>query len=167
MEEQEEKQQREAEGKQAGARGGARRREAGGKQVSEEDEQLERGVWREAEEVEADEQLERGARRSDPKSLSELWKEYEFGIDGRKPAKNFTAQERNVTAGGTKQKYYRRNHVWKIIKRLINSGHNHHMACNKIHQVYGHDLSVTKIIAALIRDKHRYTPFDCHPNLRV
>ncbi|EJK52776.1 hypothetical protein THAOC_27919 [Thalassiosira oceanica] len=101
--------------------------------------------------------------------LAEMIKDVKlFEVRGEGSESKAKRQERNVTAaGGTKQKYYRCNHVWKIIKRLINSGHNHHMACNKIHQVYGHDLSVTKIIAALIREKHRYMPFDCHPNLRV
>ena len=103
---------------------------------------------------------------NNPGSLCELWREYEFGIDGRKPAKEFTRQERNVTLGGTKQKYYRRSHLWRMVEKLIRKGHDHQMACLKIRQVYGHDVSVTQILSGLIKDKTRYIPFDCHPNLR-
>ena len=41
---------------------------------------------------------------NNPKSLVELWREYQFGIDGRKAAQNFTTAERNRRTGGIKQK---------------------------------------------------------------
>ena len=40
-----------------------------------------------------------------PRSLHELWKEYEFGSGGFKAAKDFTERER----GADKSKYYSRN----------------------------------------------------------
>ena len=103
---------------------------------------------------------------NNPRSLCDLWREYEFGINGRKPAKEFTMQERNVTLGGTKQKWYRRSHFWRVMERLIRKGHDYQMAILKIRQVYGQGVSVTKILNGLIRDKMKYIPFDCHPNLR-
>ncbi len=49
-----------------------------------------------------------------PKTLMELWREYKFGIEGRKPAEQFTTAERNNRVGGINQKYYRRNVVWAV-----------------------------------------------------
>jgi hypothetical protein len=46
--------------------------------------------------------------------------EYKFGIDGNKPAEQFTSKERNNVAGGIKQRYYCRRVVWNCIERLIN-----------------------------------------------
>ena len=40
-----------------------------------------------------------------PKTLNDLWAEYEFGVGGYKPAKLYTAQER----GAVKDLYYRGN----------------------------------------------------------
>jgi hypothetical protein len=46
-----------------------------------------------------------------PRTLAELWEEYQFGIGGRKPAKDFEAHERGNETNGVKQKYYRRKLV--------------------------------------------------------
>ena len=40
-----------------------------------------------------------------PRTLAELWDEYQFGIGGRKPAKDWEAFERVNTRHGIKQKY--------------------------------------------------------------
>ncbi len=53
-----------------------------------------------------------------PKTLYDLWKEYEFGFRGCKPAKDWTAAE----WGRDKFKYYQRNVVWKMISELIRGG---------------------------------------------
>ena len=103
---------------------------------------------------------------NNPKSLPELWNEFKFGIDGKKPAQQFTTQERNVRAGGVKQKYYRRNHVWQAIDRLVRSGDSIQMAFLKIHQVYGHSSSVSTIVKGIIKDKQQYrVSGGIHPNL--
>ena len=99
-----------------------------------------------------------------PRSLRELWQEYQFGISGRKPASQFTPAERNNRAHGLKQKYYRRRHVWDTIKRLVANGHTVDAAIGKIRDVYGHSVSVTRIIDGIIRDKKRYAG-GIHPNL--
>ena len=48
-----------------------------------------------------------------PRSLFELWQEYEFGLQGWKAAKRFTSRER----GRVKYKYHRRKVVWDTILR--------------------------------------------------
>ena len=47
-----------------------------------------------------------------PNSLHELWLEFQFGIGGRKAAKDFTPNERG---GATKYKYFKRNFFWDLI----------------------------------------------------
>ena len=97
-----------------------------------------------------------------PRTLMELWREYKHGIDGRKPAEQFTMTERNSRVGGVKQKWYRRNVVWQCMDRLVRGGDTAQVASNKIHQAYGYNLSVTEIINHMIRDKRT----GGHPNLR-
>ena len=57
-----------------------------------------------------------------PRSLFELWQEYEFGLQGQKAAKRFTSRER----GRVKYKYHRRKVVWDMILRLLCRGHSIH-----------------------------------------
>lgn len=97
-----------------------------------------------------------------PRTLLELWREYKHGLDGRKPAEQFTMAERNSRVGGVKQKWYRRNVVWQCIERLVRGGDTAQVAVNKIHQAYGYNLSITEIINLMIRDKRT----GGHPNLR-
>ena len=97
-----------------------------------------------------------------PRSLLELWHEYKHGLDGRKPAEQFSTIERNIRVGGLKQKYYRRNVVWKCMERLVRNGHTPEVAADKIHEAYGFRLGVTQIINAMIRDRRN----GGHPNLR-
>ena len=51
-----------------------------------------------------------------PKDLFILWKEYEFGLEGRKPAKLFTSVEKGMVSSV----YSKRHKVWKLIQDLIN-----------------------------------------------
>mgnify|MGYP003512971962 FL=1 len=46
-----------------------------------------------------------------PRTLYDLWQEYQYGLGGRKPAKYFTPTER----GKVKHKYSRRKVVWETI----------------------------------------------------
>ena len=100
---------------------------------------------------------------NNPRTLLMLWAEYKHGIDGRKPAERFTREERNVRAN--KQKYYRRNHVWETIARLVRGGLTAEVAIERIYSVYGYDSSTTKIMTGMVRDKKRH-PGGLHPNLR-
>jgi len=97
-----------------------------------------------------------------PRSLMQLWAEFKFGINGRKPAESFTIAERNVKS--VKQKYWRRNLIWKAIGRLVRGGMSAERAMARIREVYGERTGVTKIMQLMIRDKTRY-PAKVHPRL--
>jgi hypothetical protein len=84
-----------------------------------------------------------------PRSLHELWKEYQVGTGGYKAAKDFTAQER----GADKSKYYRRNVFWTKVHELILAGYSSDQACDLIYRCYGRGCSVTNIINKMIADK--------------
>eukprot|EP00957_Ditylum_brightwellii_P186764 14221365-Ditylum_brightwellii.AAC.1 len=73
-----------------------------------------------------------------------LWHEYEFGIGGQKPAKDFTPVEH----GKVKAAFSKRRLVWETIERMVRAGHNAQMAVDKIYDVYFH-LFVTEITKKL------------------
>jgi hypothetical protein len=81
-----------------------------------------------------------------PNSLRQIYDEFEFGIGGRKPAKDFTVHERNDRANGTKQKWYRREIVYWMISELTNRGYTVEAAIHKILQAIGPNWSITAII---------------------
>jgi len=56
-----------------------------------------------------------------PRSIQLLWIEYKVGLNGRKPAQQFTSAEKNVNKAMA-QKYSRRNNVWLCIQRIANAG---------------------------------------------
>jgi len=69
-----------------------------------------------------------------PRSLYMLWQEYEFGVGGRKAAKEFSAAER----GRVKYMYYsKRKNVCDDISRLIWQGWLANAAIDRICDVYG------------------------------
>jgi hypothetical protein len=96
-----------------------------------------------------------------PRSLRELWLEYKFGIDGRKPAEQFTTREKNAS-NRMKQMYYRRNAFWQCMAKLIRGGATVEMATMRIRQCYGQHVSVTQIINKMIADRKN----GGHPNLQ-
>jgi hypothetical protein len=86
--------------------------------------------------------------------LAELWEEYQFGIGGKKPAKDWSSTERGNTMHGIKQKYYRRKMVWLSIQKLMERGNSRDAAINKIRQAYGWRCSVTQTINFIIANHH-------------
>ena len=98
-----------------------------------------------------------------PRTLAQLWEEYQFGIGGRKPAKDFTREERGRRIHGTKQKYYRRKFVWWTVEELIRRGDTRNSAINKIRSAFGWRCSVTQIINFLIHSHQDGRTG--HPNL--
>ena len=100
---------------------------------------------------------------SNLRTLRALWNEYKFGIDGRKPAEHFSVQER-TSSNSLKQKYWRRNHIWKTIARLVRGGHSVDRAIVLIQNAYGFKTSVSKIIELMIRDR-RTLPGGSHTGL--
>jgi Transcriptional activator of glycolytic enzymes len=95
-----------------------------------------------------------------PKTLFDLWMEYQHGIGGRKPAKDFTPTERHRC----KKTYSRRKAVWDILDHLLRSRPNStiNSAIDAVLAVYGRRLPVTSIIDGLVKDRRT----GGHPNLR-
>jgi hypothetical protein len=78
-------------------------------------------------------------------------------LNGNKPARLFTKHERNANRS-VKQMYWERNHVWRIMDRLVQrQGDAVAVAAHKTRQAYG-DHSITKTIKAIRLNPH-------HPNL--
>jgi hypothetical protein len=93
-----------------------------------------------------------------PKDLFILWKEYEFGLEGRKPAKLFTSVEKGMVSSV----YSKRHKVWKLIQDLINKrNEDSRVVIDSIYAAYG-NVSVTKIFKNIQRDEKT----GGHPNLR-
>ena len=89
-----------------------------------------------------------------PGNLYVLWQEWYFGIDGRKPAKDFSLRERG---GKHKVIYCNRKKFWLLVEHLILSGCSADDACKKIYDAYGHLTSVTKILQQIAKDKGNKT----------
>ena len=102
------------------------------------------------------------------RDLMVLWNEWEFGIGGRKAAKDWTAQERG--GGGdkkVKQMYHRRKNIWRVQLLLVNKGRSIHSANALIERTYGPQLSLTGISQAIAQDRQRYKDEGgLHPNFR-
>ena len=94
-----------------------------------------------------------------PKSLYDLWQEYQFGLNGEKAAKDFSSRER----GKNKSMYCRRKVFWDVISTLIRAGFTSDTAIDKVYQVYGRGTSVTSILVMMVRDRKN----GGNPNLRV
>jgi hypothetical protein len=84
-----------------------------------------------------------------PRTLYDLWVEYQTGIGGRKAARNFTARERRAD----KYRYYRRMHVWDIVANLVNAGFQARVVVDRIYGHYGANKPVTRIIKDIMQDK--------------
>ncbi len=83
-----------------------------------------------------------------PKDLWTLWKEFEFGIDGGKAAKDYTSHER----GANKCLYSVRKVFWDIVKKMISNGYTSDSAIDRIYLVYGRGKSNSNIIKELRTD---------------
>jgi Transcriptional activator of glycolytic enzymes len=97
-----------------------------------------------------------------PKTLHELYTEWQYGIGGRKAARLWNSRERSRRADGIKQKFYRRSVVWKTLNRLVNKGYHVQEAIHMIKDAYGHNCTVSQYINKIIRDRQN----GGHPNLR-
>ena len=96
-----------------------------------------------------------------PKTLYVLWEEYEFGIDGSKPAKYYDAKDRGNKH--VKDRYVRRKVVWDCIQRQIDKGMSSDVAIERIYAVYGGTkVGVTAIINQMRIDRRNKT---FHPDL--
>ena len=84
--------------------------------------------------------------------------EYISGVGGRKPAQQFTWEERGLW--GVNQNYYFWKPFWMRMQRLIDKGCTEAVALNKIQPVYDRFGSITNILRKLVKDEqnegHRY-----------
>ena len=85
-----------------------------------------------------------------PRDLYQLWNEYTQGLNGNKPASQFTARER----GRWKHKYTRRRVFWEWMGKMIAAGHTVNVSIDRLYQVYGRDKCVTEILNALRKDRN-------------
>jgi hypothetical protein len=86
-----------------------------------------------------------------PRDLWVLWKEWEQGLGGGKPAKAFTHAER----GANKFSFSRRKVFWDTVDGMVRRGQLLDVAIDNIYRVYGWNNSVTKILNEMKRDRHR------------
>ena len=86
---------------------------------------------------------------SAPRTLYDLWVEYQTGIGGRKPARDLTARERSAD----KYRFYRWKQVWDIVANLVNAGVQARVAIDRIYGHYGANKPVTRIIKEIMEDK--------------
>jgi len=93
-----------------------------------------------------------------------MWREYTFGLAGRKPARLFTTAERNRKE--IRQKYYRRNVIWQCMDRLVRAGRTPERAADELYRIYGHKTPVTRISELIVQDKKRFDG-GYHPNLGI
>lgn len=84
-----------------------------------------------------------------PRDLHALWREYDFGIEGNKAAKWFSATER----GKVKYIYTRRKIVWDQVTSLMRAGYTAQTAVNRIYEVHGRHKSVTWIINQMRKNR--------------
>ena len=94
-----------------------------------------------------------------PKDLFLLWKEYQFGLEGNKPARDFSPDERGKDA----YTYCFRKNFWEVVATMIRSGETSDTAIDRIYVVYGRNKCVSDILREMRKDKKR----GGHPSLRV
>ena len=86
-----------------------------------------------------------------PRNLYILWHEFEFVVEGTKPAKFFTPRERGVN----KFSYSRRKIFWDLIVALTRRGLTSDAAIDKVYQVYGRGQTVSNILLTMREDRKK------------
>jgi hypothetical protein len=84
-----------------------------------------------------------------PPDLFALWREYEFGIGGRKAAKDFSPTER----GKSRFTYSRRKVFWDCVITQIQLGYTNEVAIDRIYGAYGRGKTISQILAGLRKDR--------------
>jgi len=89
-----------------------------------------------------------------PPDLDALWREYQYGLDGNKPVKNFSQAQK----GFVRHIYCRRRAFWLAMTLLLEKGHTEDEAIGRIYEAYGHcspRCSVSMICRAITTDRSR------------
>jgi Transcriptional activator of glycolytic enzymes len=84
-----------------------------------------------------------------PRSLYLIWEEWTTGLNGKKPASQFTREER----GKDKHKFHRRKILWDAIGKLTRAGLSSQVAIDRIHALYGRNQSITCIFERIKEGK--------------
>ncbi len=84
-----------------------------------------------------------------PKDLHVVWKEWEFGLNGTKPARDFIIHER----GMNKFAFSQRKNLWDTVTHMIAHGFTSDTAIDRIYLVYGQGKSVCSSCHALAKDR--------------
>lgn len=94
-----------------------------------------------------------------PPNLFVLWKEYEHGIDGQKPVKDWLPHEK----APVRTVISRRKILWDAVDQLVKRSHTSDTAIDKIYEHYGKDLPVNRILLLMRADKkEKKAPFFDH-----
>jgi len=88
-----------------------------------------------------------------PRTLHDLWAEWQHGGGGRKPAKDFNSGER----GAVRSVYSFRKPLWDKVAEMVRAGDTANVACDKIYAAYGEGLSVTAILRKMRADRKNGT----------
>ena len=83
--------------------------------------------------------------------LEFLWDQYQNGLGGQKPAREFTRAERYRC----KAMYSQRKLFWECTERQIDRGDTKITALKRVMQVYEYPGSVTKMLIAIRKDGKR------------
>ena len=83
------------------------------------------------------------------RDLFTLWKEYEHGLNGEKPARDYSAYER----GKNKYVYCHRKVFWDVIDVLIKRGFSAETAIDRIYVGYGRNKCVSVILRLMASDR--------------
>jgi hypothetical protein len=83
-----------------------------------------------------------------PGGLHDLWREYQYGIDGRIPARLFTSSER----GKLRHTYSRRKPFWDLVVNMMKQHHTVDSAIDMIQDVY-RKKNLTDILRGIVKDK--------------
>ena len=84
------------------------------------------------------------------KDLYTVWKEWELGLNGMKPTRDFTIHE----IGANRFAFSQRKNRWDTVTRMIAHGFTSDTAIDRIYVVYGRGKSVWySICYALAKDR--------------
>jgi hypothetical protein len=85
-----------------------------------------------------------------PRDLYVLWREFEVGLDGGKPVRDYTPSER----GANRYTFSQHKNYWDAVGSLLIKGYSVDLAIDMVYEAYGKNYSVTAILDAIIVDKH-------------
>lgn len=84
-----------------------------------------------------------------PRTLFNLWQEFQFGLNGNKPARLFTSHER----GQNRATYSLRKVFWDQVVLMVRGGLTSDAAIDRIYSVYGQNKSPTDILRKMRVDR--------------